>query len=511
MTAGPVTSLGAWLGDRPWLLVVLAHALVLTQYGWFRDEFYYLACARHLDYGYVDHPALSILPLWLVQRVLGDSLVAMRLLAALALGATTWLVGRLARALGGGAFAATVAMTCAAIAPVYLALGSYYSMNAFETMFWALACWLLLRAMATDTPASWVALGLACGLGVENKISMTWLMGGLGLGLLLVEPRRLLTRGPWLAAACAAALCVPYVVWQVQHDWATLEFMREASQGKMQAQAPLSFLGQQVLNMHPATLPVWLAGLWVLLARPPLRSARLLGIAFVAVTALLLANATSRPSYLAPAFAPLLAAGGCWWETRLRARSPRARQVRLAVLVLLGVVTAPLAMPVLPVELYIRYARLLGQNPGTDEKKDIAELPQFYADRFGWREWTDAVAAVVQALPRADQDAAVIVASNYGEAGALQVLGRDRGLPPVVSGHNNYWLWGPGDRRGDVVVALLPASSRHELERLFTSVEQVGTIDCAYCMPYEDQRPIFVGRGPRAPLAALWPRLKHFD
>lgn len=510
--AGPVTSRAAWLGDRPWvpLLVVLAHVVVLTQYGWFRDEFYYLACAAHLDYGYVDHPSLSILPLWLVRQTVGDSLVAIRLLAAVTMGVAVWLIGRLTAVLGGGRFATTLAMTCAAVAPIYLSYGSYYSMNVFDVGFWVLVCWLFVRAMQTTAPGPWVALGLAAGLGVENKISMLWLLAGLAVGLAVTEPRRLLTRGPWLAAACAAVLSAPYLVWQLQHDWATAEFIRGASTEKMLSQSPLAFLGAQVVNLHPASMPVWLVGLWVLVVRPPARSARVLGVAVLVVTALLLLNSTSRPGYLAPAFVPLLAAGALWWERRWQMR-PRAQQVALSGLLVLGVVVAPLARPVLPVETYIRYARALGQTPGTDEKKALAELPQFYADRFGWSEWTAAVTQAYRALPPHEQQSVVILASNYGEAGALTVLGQASGLPEVVSGHNNHWLWGPGTRRGDVVMALVPASSRAALQQVFASVEQVGTITCAYCMPYENDRPIFVCRRPRVPLAQLWPRLKHFD
>ena len=506
---GSVTSRTTWLGDRPWipLTVVLAHAVVLTQYGWFRDEFYYLACAEHLDYGFVDHPALPMLPLWVVRATVGDSLIALRLIAAGMMGLTVWVIGRIAEELGGGRYAATLAMTCAAIAPVFLALGSYYSMNAFEAFFWALACWLLLRAMRSESLGSWVALGSACGLGFENKISMLWLMGGLALGLLVVAPKRLRSRGPWLAAACAATLLVPYVVWQVQHDWATLEFIRMASSGKMVAQTPGAFLGAQITNMHPVTMPVWLMGLWFLLVRPSGRGARILGVAVLAVAVLLVLNSTSRPSYLAPAFAPLFAAGACWWEPRLR---ERARRAVLCGLVLSGLVVAPFGMPVLPVETFVRYAAALGQTPSTDEKKELADLPQFYADRFGWPQWVDAVTAAYRSLPPAEQRAAVIFASNYGEAGALTVLGRDNGLPPIVSGHNSYWLWGPGERRGDVVLALVPAS-RGRLEQAFESVEQVAVITCDHCIPYENHRPIYVCRGPRQTLAARWRDLKHFD
>ncbi len=491
-------------------LVLLSHIVVLQGYGWFRDEFYYLQCAAHLDYGYVDHPALSILPLWLIRATVGDSLIIIRLLAAATMAAAVWMIGRIVEEFGGGPFARVLAMTCALIAPTYLAIGSYYSMNTFDVLIWTAAAWCLIRAMRSPSVQHWVVLGLVLALGLNNKISVLWLIGGIGLGIVLIDIRQLKSRGLWIAAAIVALGSVPYLVWQMRHDWATLEFIREASAGKMLAQAPGAFLKAQVLNMHPLTLPVWIAGLWVLLVRPPARSARVLGVAFVAVCGLLLANSTSRASYLAPAFGPLLAAGACWWESRLRQSGGRVRVAIVAALMIFGVVIAPLAMPALSAERYIRYARALGKTPGTDERKDVSDLPQFFADRFGWAEWTTAVVRVYRELPPEEQAQATILASNYGEAGALDTLGRDAGLPPARSGHNNYWWWGPGDRRG-VVIALVPQDSRARLEQLFESVTLAGTIECEHCMPYENHRPIFVCRGPRRSLADVWANARHYD
>src|SRR5262245_2847710 len=162
-------------------LVVLFHVLFLRGYGWFRDEFYYYACARHLAFGYVDHPALSIVPLWIVRALVGDSLFAARLLAALASGAVVAVVGLTARDMGGGRFAQTLAMVCAAEAPVYLAIGSFYSMNVFDVLVWAIAAWFVVRLVNAPTLSRWIALGIALGLGVENKISVLWLIGGLSI------------------------------------------------------------------------------------------------------------------------------------------------------------------------------------------------------------------------------------------------------------------------------------------------------------------------------------------
>jgi hypothetical protein len=491
------------------VLVVLVHVLFLRGYGWFRDEFYYFACARHLAFGYVDHPALSIVPLWIVRSILGDSLVAARLLVALASGTTVAVVGLMTRDMGGGRFAQTLAMVCATVAPVYLALASFYSMNVFDVMIWAIAAWLVVTLVNAPRLSTWIALGIVLGLGVENKISVLWLIGGLTIGLLVTDYRIVRSPGPWVAMLIAGALAAPYAMWQVANGWPTLEFIRRASSDKMIAQAPWSFLLSQVTDMHPLTLPVWLGGLWFFLMDPRGRPYRSLGVMFLCVLGLLLVNATSRPEYLAPAYTALFAGGACWLEAATARFGKPIQTAAIGALTVAGLITAPLAMPMLPVDTYIQYAAVLGEKPSTDEKKELADLPQFYADRFGWDELVAATTQAFESLTDEERRVAAIFTSNYGEAGAVDVLGRAARLPFALSGHNNYWLWGPNGFTGEVLIAL--TQSRERLEARFEDVQQVGTIECQHCMPYQNHRPVFVCRRPKQPIAEIWPQVKHFD
>ncbi len=474
----------------------------------FRDEFYYLACSRHLAWGYVDQPPLSIAILWVVRHLAGDSLLALRITAALAAAATVALTGALARRFGASAFGASLAMLAAAVAPELLAFGSFYSMNVFDVLIWSLAAYLLAGVLERPTTAGWLALGVVLGLGLENKISVLWLGGGIAVGLLLTPARRhLLTPGPWIAALVAGALFAPHLVWQATHDWATLEFIRNASRDKMQTNTPLGFLVAQVMNMHPLTLPIWLAGLVYLLISPRAARYRPLGVAFVAVAAILILNRTSRSGYLSPAYPMLFAAGGVALEPVLRART--ARVAAVAALLIGGAATAPLALPLLPVDRYVAYTRALGVAPDTEEKKEVGRLPQFFADRQGWERFVDQVATAYDRLTPAERRDVTVLAGNYGEAGAIERLGRDRGLS-AISGHNNYWWWGPGAHSGNVLIVL--TRNRERLEQRFASVEQVGETDCGDCMPYENHLPIFICRGLKGgSLAESWPALKHYD
>jgi hypothetical protein len=487
------------------LFVILAATGAVDAF--FRDEFYYLACSHRLAWGYVDHPPLSIAILWIVRHVAGDSLMALRLATAAAAAATIWITGSIAHRLGAGVYGEAVAMVAVLVAPVLLAVGSFFSMNVFDVLLWTLAARLLIDAIERPSDRRWIGLGVVLGLGLLNKISMAWIAGGFAAGLVVAPSRRLLlTRGPWLAGLIAGAMFLPHIWWQVAHGWPTLEFIRNASRDKMQTNTPIQFMTDQIVNVHPITLPVWGAGLWFLLRGRRGAADRVLGVAFLSVALLLILNRTSRSAYLAAGYPMLFAAGGVVWERWLTGRAARAGA--LAVLMIAGAATAPLALPILPVDAYLRYSAALGVGPETEERNEVGRLSQFFADRQGWDRFVDRIAAAWDRIPPAERASAVVFAGNYGEAGAIELLGRGRGLR-VISAHNNYWLWGSQGATGEVMIVLSRDPER--LRERFATVERVGETECGDCMPYENHIPIFLCRGLRSSLAEAWPALKHYN
>jgi hypothetical protein len=489
-------------------LKLALHALAIANYGYFRDEFYYIACSKHLAWGYVDQPPFSIAVLALVRALLGDSLVALRLLPALTGAATVVLSGLIVRDLGGGRLAQSIACLCAVLAPVWLAVDHFYSMNAFDTFFWSLAAWLLLRALDGDRRSTWAGLGVVVGLGLLNKTSMLWFGGALGIGLVATGYRRLLwTRGPWIAAGIAALCFGPHVAWQWQNDWPTLEFMRNAAGQKMVRTGFAAFWFQQLLVMSPATAPVWLTGLVALLAG---RRTRVVGIVFVAVAALLVASGSSRPNYLAVAYAPLFAAGGVAIE---RAAAARRRAwigpAAIAGIALVGAPAVPMGLPVLPVDRHVAYLGALGLRIPAQERTRESDLPQVFADMFGWEDMVRRVARVYHALPADQRAKCAIFATNYGEAGAIDFFGPRYGLPPAISPHNNYWLWGPRGATGDVVIIV--GGRRDDAHGDFRSVVLADTTTCDHCMPFENGAPIFVCLGLNQPLASRWLQIRNYQ
>jgi hypothetical protein len=487
--------------------LLLFHLAFLPGYGVFRDELYYIACGRRPGWGYVDHPPLVGWVAWLVAQVAGESHLALRVVAALAMAATVWLAGRIARALGGGPFAVGLAGLATGLAPVALSLGSYYSMNAFDLLFWALIASILVRALSGGSERLWLAFGAVAGLGLLNKISILYLGFGLVVGLVLARRWDVFrSRLFWAGGLLAFAIFVPHLLWQQANGWPTLEFMANARRLKMLPLSAPAFVKEALLQTAPMAW-LWVAGVaWLLLARAASR-VRALGFLFLAVV-FVLAFGGGKPYYLTAAYSLAFAAGAVALETWTAGRSRTLRPVVIVLTTAVALGLSPLGRPVLPVEAFVRYAAALGQKPGTEERQALARLPQFYADMQGWRDMAAAVAGVVRSLPPEERAKACVFGQNYGEAGAVEYFGGDLDLPPAISAHNSYWLWGPGRCSGEVLVVI--GDKRGRLDELFADVRLGGVSRCTDCMPYENGRSIWIARGLKQPITALWPGLKGF-
>jgi len=486
---------------------LLVHLLTNGGYGYFRDELYYLACADHLDWGYVDTAPLIPWIARLSRALLGDSLEALRFLPGLAGAAKILLTGLIARELGAGRFGVALACLAVLTAPIYLAMDSLLTMNAFEPLFWMGCACVLILAIRRENPKLLVWFGVLAGLGLENKHSMLFFGFALVAGLLLTPQRRFFANGwIWGAAAIALALFLPNLVWQMQHNWPTLEDLSNVRRMHKNVElAPLAFLGQQVFIMGPANLLVWAAGLWFLLLDRTGKRYRALGWAYVVVLALLMAL-KGKHYYLAPAYPMLFAAGGVFWERLLK--RPWWRAALPSALALAGAALAPLVLPVLSPGNFLRYQDALGISPPKTEVGHAGKLPQHFGDMFGWEEMVVTVAKIYQGLPPEERAKAAILAGNYGEAGAIDFFGPRYGLPKAICAHQTYYFWGPRHYTGEVVILL--QWSRSRAEQLFASVADAATLDHPYAMA-EEHYTILIGRGLKQPLAQLWPRLKHWN
>jgi len=487
--------------------LALAQLATIANYGIFRDEFYYLACGRRLAWGYVDHPPLVALLARAGTGLLGDSLLGIRWLAVVCGVLTILATGLIVRRLGGGRLAQLVAALSVALAPHYLFMFRILSMNAPEILLWTLGGLAVLVAVQDDSPAAWVVFGVVCGLGLLNKHSMLIFGFGIAVGLLATPARRhLRTPWPWAAAGIAALMFAPHLWWQVQHGWPTLEFIRNAQTEKIAAIGPPAFLVEQVKMMNPATLPVWVTGLAGCLAARRRTERRILGVAFLVVLGVFLLQ-KSKPYYLTPVY-PLLFAPGAVAIEQWAARRRWVRWATPAAIATVGALIAPLAWPVLPVERFLSYSRALGIAPASQERHEMGALPQHYADMFGWEDLARTVSRVYMSLPPEERQTARVFATNYGQAGALEYYAARYPLPRVVSPHNSYWLWGPGPDDGGTIIII--GGRREDHVHALERVEEVARTACGLCMPYENNRPVYVGRGWKVSLEGIWPREKRF-
>jgi hypothetical protein len=474
------------------------------QYGYLRDELYYLACGRHLAWGYVDQPPLIALIAWLVRSTIGESLFAVRLLPALAGAGEVVLTALIARELGGKKVAQGLAALAALAAGGILAINSFFSMNAFEPLFWMGCAWVVIRIVNTGDQRQWIWFGIFAGFGLENKHSMLIFGAAIVAGLILT-PQRKAFRSPWIWIAGAIALLIflPNLLWNIQHHFPFIELQKNIrNSGRDVPLSPLAFFAQEILTMHPLSLPIWLAGIWFYFSAAG-KQFRTLGWAWI-FTAAVIVTVSPRVYYLFPAFPILFAGGAVFWE----AQTHWKRYVWPIAIAASAVVLAPFAIPLLPPETYIRYAKALHFDQPAIETHKLGPLPQFFADRFGWQEMTAVIAGVYNNLPAEVRPRTAIFAQNYGEAASIDVFGPKYGLPPAISGHQSYFLWGPRGYTGESVIVM--HGQREDLQSKFAEVQKVASIYHPYSMPFE-HFDVFYCRGLRRPLGEVWPTVKQWN
>ena len=475
-----------------------------VQYGYFRDELYYLACSRHLAWGYVDQPPLIAWIAWMVRSTIGESLFAVHLLPALAGACEVVLAALIARELGGKKVAQWLAALATLVAGGILAMDSFLSMNAFEPLFWMGCAWVVIRIVNTGNQKLWIWFGILAGVGLENKHSMLIFGAGLVAGLILT-PQRKVFASPWIwiAGAIACLIFLPNLLWNIQHHFPFIELQKNIrNSGRDVHLSPLAFFGEETLDMQPLSLPIWLAGLWFFFSKSG-KQFRVLGWAWV-FTAAVIVTVSPRVYYLFPAFPILFAAGAVFWEAQAHWR----RFVWPIPLAASAIVFAPIAIPLLPPETYIRYAKALHFNQPAIETHRLGPLPQFFADRFGWEEMAATVAGVYNHLPAEVRPNTAIFGQNYGEAASIDVFGPKYGLPPAISGHQSYFLWGPRGYTGESVIVM--HGDQEDLESKFAEVHKVARVDNPYSMPFE-HFDVFYCRGLKRPLSEIWPSVKLWD
>ncbi|HEY9179618.1 MAG TPA: glycosyltransferase family 39 protein [Candidatus Baltobacteraceae bacterium] len=494
----------------------LAHVATSWRYGYFRDELYFIACSKHLAWGYVDQPPLVAFAAWL-SAPFGYNLVALRLLPAVSAAITVWLVARIAKELGGGPFAQALAALTTLLLPAYLLLANTLTTTSFEPLAWTLLVYALIRLVRTGDARYWIGAGLAFAFGMYGKYSMLLIAAALFIGLILTKERRVLANR-WfaIAAILALALIAPNVWWQAVHGWPFVQVVtgdfahRHAFNTGLQleyqnfTQNAVAFMLEQLVYTNPLSVPVWLAGLIAFAFWRRFAGLRFIALAYVVLLVLAIWF-EAKGYYVIGVYAGLLAGGSVVAERALT-KIP-ARAVAIAVFLVFTLPFVPLSLPVLPIQSFIAYSRALhltGQN-GTPAHV----IQPVYAEMFGWDQLAAHVSAVYNGLPPAVRARTGVFADTYADAGALDLFGPRYGLPPPISAQNTYYLWGTRGYDGRTLI-VVGATQADLVRRYYRKMTLVATYGHPYKFIVEGPTPIYLCTDPVIPLSQIWPHLKWY-
>jgi len=486
---GPVLAVAALL-----LVVLIATS---GRYGYHRDELYFLTCGRHLAWGYPDQPVFVPLVARLMSDLAPTSLVVLRLPSALAAVAVVALTGLLARELGGERGAQLLAATSIAIAAVLDGSAHTLNTSVFDLVAWALLCLLIVRILRTGSERLWLVVGVVAGLGLLDSDLVAFLMFAVVVGLAVAGPRRPFG-SPWLYAGglVALAMWAPYLAWQASHGWPELTVARSIANGGSGTSAPRWLILPEQLELVSLFLsPVWIVGLVRLLRDPALRWCRAIGVAYLVLAVAFIVTG-GKPYYLAGMFPLLLAVGAQPVLRWVRRGRPRARAALLAAAVVLSLTSILVTLPVVP-------ATDVHDTP-------IVKLNYDAGETIGWPTYVREIAGVYASLPAEQRRATVVLASNYGEAGAVDRYGPANGLPAVYSGHMAYWYWGPPPASTTTAVAV--GFERSTLAAFCGALVLAARLDNHVDVDDDEQNePVWVCSDLRAPWRRIWPTLRDFE
>ena len=466
---------------------------IANVWGIHRDEFYYLAGGRRLDWGYVDHPPVTPLLYRIADIVFGSSQVGLHTIPAVFAGALVVTGALLARELGGGRKAQVIAALGIAIAPFFVGTSHFLSTVSVDILMWSIGLLLVARLLRTHDTRLWIAIGVVGGVGLLNKNTMVfWAIGVVG-GILVTHDRQLL-RSRWLVAGAliAGVMQVPYLAWQIQHDWPTLEFLRSLQSHTDDISNPLLYFPFQFVLLGPVLVAVWLPGLLWLLRSPDARRFRSLGTGFLVV--LVLIFVLRGKAYYPASWYPALFAAGA---VRIEAREGWSLRAWTLLIALTTLPAMFFAIPLVPSD-----SAFAKTAVGADV--ELGEL-------LGWDDMARQVAGVAHSLPADERTELTILTENYSEAGAIEYWRSSLDVPQPIARQNSYWLWGfgPAHENGTVIAV---GFARSELTPFFSDIQLAGKVTNDEGIHNKEfGAEIVICRGQKVPWSEIWPKLKQFN
>jgi hypothetical protein len=488
-----------------WLLglgLFLLHMFTNHQYGFHQDELVVLDNANNLDWGFVEYPPLTPFLARIELTLFGLSLVGARTFAALAQSIVLVLTGLMARELGGNRKTQIIAAVAAALAPIALIQGSLIQYVTFDFLWSVLIAYLMIRLLKSENPRWWVPIGAVIGLGMMTKYNMVMFVAGVVGGVLFTNARRYL-RSSWLWGGVGLSLLIflPNLIWQVQHNFISLEFLssihaRDVAIGR----ADGYLLEQFLFCANIVAIPLWIAGLYYYFFHQQGKQFRVIGWMYV-IPFLIYLVTRGRSYYLAPAYPMLIAAGAVIWERWLESPAPNQAKSMFrptwTALVIGGLVSAALSLPIAPIN-----------SPWWNIVSGVHDI---FTEQIGWPEMIGTVAGIYADLPEEEKLRVGILTAENDEAAALNLYGLQYGLPKAISGSDTFWLRGYGDPPPETLIVI--GYSREEVASAAEECEVAGTITNPYGVENDLRYPpdIFVCRGLRISWPELWDRMKRYS
>ena len=482
------------------------------EYGYFIDEFYYIACANNPAFGYVDHPPLAPLILTVFQILFGSSIYAIRFLPALAEAAAVFYTGLLTKEIGGNKAAQLLAACSLAAMPVTIAFGGFYSMNAFEPLLAVLLLWITVKMIKANNAKLWIFAGIVMGLGMMNKHTFGVFITALVFALIASGKWKLiLNRWFILGGVISTLIFLPNIIWQILNDFPSLEFYRNISAYKNVYTPPLEFIIGQVMQMSPSTVPIWLAGTFYLFLSKQYKDYRFLSVLFVMLFLFMMISGTSRPDRLAFAYPAAFAGGSIFFANIITRYNAVWLKYVLIIFLYAGLALAlPIIIPYFNYETAKAHTEFLRINTELERGKK-PPLPQLLADRIGWEEKVKLVVGAYNSLSEEDKRQTIIAAGNYGQAGAIELYGKPFNLPPVACSHNTYYLWSKERVNGNILLQLDNEEDYVGLTHAFDSVAiYPGVFKNNYVSDHENNLVVFICRGPKIPPMEMLERSKNY-
>jgi 4-amino-4-deoxy-L-arabinose transferase-like glycosyltransferase len=482
----------------PWVWIIAAAQVAVllatsTRYGYHRDEMYFIVAGSHAALGYPDQPPLVPLLAWAMNAIAPGSLLLLRTPSALVAGLTTLLAALIAREVGGGGRAQVIAAVCTACSGFALAVSHIVSTTTFDLLSTTTLCWLAVRALVRGNGPALLAAGVVVGVGIEAKPQVGLVAVVMLAAVLAVGPRSEL-RPRWALGGvlAAVALAAPYLIWQAQHGWPQVK-VAEHIAGKEEG-GRAGFIPFQLVMVSPLLVGIWIAGLIAPFRRPGWRSLRFLSITYAALAVIYLAG-DGKAYYLASLYPALLGIGAVPMAERTL-RSRRRTWALAAAVAVSAVVSAIVALPLLP-ERDLQGSIVMALNPAQGET-------------VGWPRFAHTIAAAWKRVPASERQHTALFTANYGEAGAIDLLGRPLGLPRAYSGHNGFSEWGTPPAT-DTGVLLVGLEGPAEAAPYFSDCHTLAIVNDGVGLKNQEQGlPVMLCRT-TAPWPTLWPHLTHYD